>query len=305
MAILARTSITKQAITALMMVCCAVLAACSGERENLRHDGPPPTPAIFEISDPGGTTRGWLFGTIHALPDGMAWRSKAVDEVTSKAETLVVEVANLNNASELSSVFASLATTRGLPLLADRVAAQHRAKLGKLVRAADLDEAQQRRTESWAAALILARAVTDANPANGVDRALLREFAERTIIELEGATAQLAIFDGLPQDAQTELLVAVINGSDAGFVDPAALRDAWVTGDLATLENAAQRGMMSDPHLRQALMVQRNHNWLARIEAELQSPARPLIAVGAAHLPGPDGLIALLEARGWRVARLP
>lgn len=301
---LARSGIAKQAARALLMVLFALAAACSGGAGNNSDIAPPANPAIFEITDPDNTTRGWLFGTIHALPDGVEWQTPAINEVAGKAESLMVELANLDNPSELSSIFASLATTRGLPLLAERVESKHHAQLGKLVKAARLTPAQQRRTESWAAALILARAAADANPANGVDRSLIRTFSGRPVIELEGAQAQLAIFDGLPEDAQTALLVAVIEGNDPGMADAAQLRSAWLAGDLGALEDAAQTGLMSDPRLRNALMIRRNHNWLGSIEAALKSPSRPLIAVGAAHLPGPDGLIALLQARGWNINRL-
>jgi hypothetical protein len=37
----------------------------------------------------------------------------------------------------------------------------------------------------------------------------------------------------------------------------------------------------------------------------LAEAPRPLIAVGAAHLVGPEGLVALLEAEGYRLSRIP
>jgi uncharacterized protein YbaP (TraB family) len=37
----------------------------------------------------------------------------------------------------------------------------------------------------------------------------------------------------------------------------------------------------------------------------LKDAARPLVAVGTAHLVGPEGLAASLRARGYRVTRIP
>lgn len=287
-----------------MLACWLMLAGCSGAGDNPARTASPASPAIFAVADNDGTVHGWLLGTVHAMPDNTNWRSPAITVVAAKADSLLVEVADLDNGTAASKAFAQLATTPGLPLLAQRVPPGQHARLGELVRAAGMDEAQQRRTESWAAALMLARVTAAGDPANGADRALIREFSGRQIHELEGAASQLAIFDALPSDAQHALLSAVIAGSEPGKNEADDLLRAWLTGDLAAIAAASQQGMMSDPGLRAALLTARNQRWLPLIEAKLQPSARPLIAVGAAHLVGPDGLIALLEGRGWRLVRI-
>ena len=62
------------------------LAGCGApERE-----WPAPSPALWEVTGADGA-RGWLFGTIHALPDGVEWRTPALDEALTQAATLVVD----------------------------------------------------------------------------------------------------------------------------------------------------------------------------------------------------------------------
>ena len=56
-----------------------------------------------------------------------------------------------------------------------------------------------------------------------------------------------------------------------------------------------------DPLMYQRLLVERNRNWLPRIEALFARPRPAFVVVGAAHLVGPDGLIAMLRAKGVRV----
>ena len=51
------------------------------------------------------------------------------------------------------------------------------------------------------------------------------------------------------------------------------------------------------------LVGARNRAWLDRLEAEL-ARGGAFVAVGALHLPGADGLVALLRARGWTLTRL-
>jgi uncharacterized protein YbaP (TraB family) len=48
---------------------------------------------------------------------------------------------------------------------------------------------------------------------------------------------------------------------------------------------------------------QRNQNWVPVITEATQEHDNIVVAVGAAHLPGKLGLVALLEAEGWTLVR--
>lgn len=295
------------ALMALVLTFAIGLSACSERADEANRQGssgPPPSPLFYEIARDDGGVEGWILGTIHALPDGTEWRTAAIDTAVAQADVLVVEVAALDDAKAMALTFSELATTPDLPLLADRVASEHRARAEQMAKKAGLGPRQQRRTESWAAGLILARLSADGDPANGVDRALIADFGSRPVRELEGARAQLQIFDSLAEADQRALLTAVITSGDPAAGHAARLRTAWLTGDVTALEAATREGILAHPPLRSALNTQRNQRWMPAIEAALLSSERPLIAVGAAHLVGPEGLAALLEARGWRLTRL-
>ena len=83
-----------------------------------------------------------------------------------------------------------------------------------------------------------------------------------------------------------------------------ALEQAWASGDMAELAKVSDAETFGDPLLRDTLLVGRNRTWVDRLVAMLSSRARPFVAVGAAHLAGPDGLPAMLAARGYTVTRL-
>ena len=61
---------------------------------------------------------------------------------------------------------------------------------------------------------------------------------------------------------------------------------------------------MADPELRDALLVRRNQTWMPALLTALAAPDKPLVAVGTAHLVGPDGLVAMLDQNGYTLTRL-
>lgn len=271
------------------------LAAC-GEPE---REWPAPAPALWEVSDASGP-RGWLFGTIHALPDGAEWRTPAVDSAIGDANLLVVEVAGLGDREAAAEAFGAVSTSAGLPPLLLRVAPADRPLLTAALDRADLDEGDFADTESWAAALTIANAAREGEAANGVDRALLAEGLP--VVALESLAGQYALFDRLAEDDQAALLTAAAR--EAGTGKERELAEAWLTGDLAALEREAEAGVLADPELREALQVSRNRAWAQRIAGLLAAGRRPLVAVGAAHMLGDEGLPELLAERGFTVRRV-
>jgi len=82
------------------------------------------------------------------------------------------------------------------------------------------------------------------------------------------------------------------------------LVEAWRSGDAATVEKIVLADLKAEPVLYQRLLVERNRNWMPKLEALFARPKHALVVVGAAHLVGPDGLLAALRAKGYTVEQL-
>ena len=77
---------------------------------------------------------------------------------------------------------------------------------------------------------------------------------------------------------------------------------AWRIGDLHALEQILLNDARADdPASFELLFTQRNRDWLPKIQQLFGNQQRELILVGAGHLPGQDGVLALLKAAGYQV----
>ncbi len=284
-----------------------VLASC-GQREESATDGleafdwPTPSPAIYKITGEDSDVEGWLMGTIHALPDGIDWRTEAITQAIDDADYLILEVDNFDDSA---ATFSQLSTTPDLGALAPRVAPDLREDLNAMIARSHYSAASFRDMEEWAAAIVLSQVDAPGRAANGVDRALLTEFSDRDVRGFETAAVQFGAFDTLATADQRVLLEQTVRDWTGGPNERRELMAAWIAGDIERLEEATDTGIMADPELREALLVRRNAAWIAKLELLLRNEERPLVAVGAAHVAGPDGLPAMLEARGYTVERLP
>jgi hypothetical protein len=100
------------------------------------------------------------------------------------------------------------------------------------------------------------------------------------------------------------LLSATLRSAADPSAETARLARAWSRGDADALAGLDRTGLLADPELREALLVKRNRAWLGVLEPMLRRGERPLVAVGALHVVGQDGLAAQLAGDGYKIARI-
>lgn len=137
----------------------------------------------------------------------------------------------------------------------------------------------------------------------GIDQhyyALAREEG-RPVIGLETADEQAMLFIGLSEPMSVAMLAATLDELTSESQDPAELLRMWQADDVAELDKMLADLRKRYPAIYSRLLADRNRAWMSELAALLGEETPQLVIVGAAHLPGPDGLIALLKARGLKV----
>jgi uncharacterized protein YbaP (TraB family) len=80
------------------------------------------------------------------------------------------------------------------------------------------------------------------------------------------------------------------------------LVDEWVGGDLAGLRaDALEPLQRASPALYRRLMTERNRRWSTALGRRIGRRGLIVVVVGMGHMIGPDGLPALLRAKGFHV----
>jgi uncharacterized protein YbaP (TraB family) len=128
--------------------------------------------------------------------------------------------------------------------------------------------------------------------------------AGKPVLGLETAEQQIRFLADMPRAIELALLRSTMRDADKGTFRLTELIDAWKAGDVDAIARIGNDDMrLHEPKLYQRLLVQRNQVWATKIAAMLQQPGTVFIAVGAAHLAGPDSVQVQLRKLGISAQR--
>jgi uncharacterized protein YbaP (TraB family) len=263
---------------------------------------------IESIEDPAETF--FLLGSIHAASADFYPLDPAIEDVYEASDSLVVEV-NLTALSKekMMQVVLSRAMLPPGQILKDKLEADAWEKLEAVLNKYQLPIEAVMRFKPWFAALTLVtlRVASDGyNPEFGIDQYFMKK-GGKEILELESADSQLALFDGLSQDLEQLLLLDAIEGQLQAGGELEKVMDAWLEGDAEKLKKIIFGDIEQKPEFKplfKKLIVDRNYSMAAGIEKLLGQGKKLFVVVGAGHLVGDEGIVAIFEGRGYRTEQL-
>lgn len=121
---------------------------------------------------------------------------------------------------------------------------------------------------------------------------------QKKILGLETVSEQMAIFDNLTDEQQTEMVMSGIRNMKESIDLTKTMQELYVRQNVDSLYLMIQKegGVLSEE--QQNFLDERNMNWIPKIN-EIIADKKAFIAVGAGHLGGPKGMIRLLQKEGY------
>jgi uncharacterized protein len=149
-------------------------------------------------------------------------------------------------------------------------------------------------------------------PALAVEAYLVRLAAadSKPVLELEGIEQQFQLFEQAPWETQVAFLEEAVKAVEtrAARREVNRIVQAWETADRPALERLlAEMRAQNSVGARftvDTILLGRHPQMVRKIESLLAGGKVHLIAVGALHLVGPQGLVEMLRARGYTVTEL-
>ncbi|WP_207433617.1 TraB/GumN family protein [Sabulibacter ruber] len=245
-----------------------------------------------------GLKPSYLYGTFHLVPKEQFVLPSKVTQKLEKSETVVFEVdldspkltRLLSNSMRMSKPIETLMTAQDYNLLSQFVEDSLERSL------------QQFRyiKPGYLGQLLLYPKLLGYNPESyDLELLNLAKKARKTVYVLESPEEQVALFDKTTLESQTSQLLNSVKQFDRQRKLMKNMLNLYQQEDLAGLYALIMS--QEDGEESQKLMLEeRNKKWVTPIiNIMMKKPS--FVAVGAAHLPGKDGLIELLRAQGYKV----
>jgi hypothetical protein len=131
-------------------------------------------------------------------------------------------------------------------------------------------------------------------------KALKEQEPKKPVKGLETAAFQAGLFDSIPYEKQAKELVDYLDSMDQNKKITQQLAVLYTSQDLDGIQALSDK---DDPEMNgymDLLLYNRNRKWAKELDGLLPGKSL-LIAVGAGHLPGQQGVIELLRKEGYTV----
>lgn len=297
------------ALLAFALVACDQIPVSDGaarkvEDARARNDAP----AIWRVQDDDSTL--YLFGTVHLLPAGLNWQRDDLRDTFAESGTVFFETDHTGAAGLRAQ---ALATQIGLRRDGRRLTETLDNYQSKLLEAVanngQLNLAALDSMQPWLASEFLTLSAANAAGLSAdlsADEALKSRAARagKNVVYFETPEDQLRQIADLPEAVQLELLTDTMERFDEMDERLAEIARDWAVGDIDALETALVAPLEGAPDgYVQAVLLDRNEIWAARLDRFMQGSGTGFVAIGTAHMLGDGSVIDALEARDYDVAR--
>jgi len=257
-----------------------------------------------------GTTVMYLLGSVHLLRSDDAFLSSDIERAFEQSEIVVFEV-NFE-AEDTAGAALRMMEASVLPeqkSLRDVVSPETYRMVERRFESMGLDVATMQQMRPWMVATTMALEELQRagySPTHGVDRSLYRRASESglEIRGLETIQDQLSLFENMTPAQDEAFLVQTMKDLDTVIGMADEIVEMWRSGRTDELGAVLADGYDDFPELFARLVSERNRKWMPKLEELLAGTEGVFVVVGALHLVGDEGVIALLRQGGYTVEHL-
>lgn len=259
----------------------------------------PTTSLLWEITGKKVKSPSYIFGTMHLIPKDHFLFPETLQDKVKASDILVMEIGGLSEqmkAMQLMMLDSGTMFDYFTEPQLDSLFEYTEAELG-------YDEAKMRMAFSKMKPFVLLQLFSkDAFGENPQSYEMsLEKIAKADSIEvlgLETIEEQMGFIDGLSTEDQVNMIMETLrsDGDDNG--ETKKLIDIYLSQDIDAIHSYTVSSEMSSPEFEENFLNKRNKNWVNPIK-KIVKKNKAFIAVGAAHLGGPLGVIQLLRDEGY------
>jgi uncharacterized protein len=252
----------------------------------------------------------YLLGSVHMLKKDDYPLGSSIERAYDNSSRLFFEVnLDLVDQQKLQQLVISIATYTGTRTLKDDLSKQTYAAVQKRVSDMGLNIEQFNMIKPWFLGLTLSIGTLQKlgyDYHKGVDNYFYEKAKQdgKSIAGFETMEYQMGLFSVLPADMQDTMMLQTLKELDVIESRISEIVEAWKTGDADGLGSILLKSYQEYPAVHKAIVLDRNRNWLPRIQSLIGQKQNCMVIVGVAHLVGADGIIALLKQKGYQVEQL-
>ena len=264
-----------------------------------------------------------LLGTYHLDDPRHAALMQAAEPALRAASVLLVEAGSKEEAELMAHLArdpSAILAPEG-PTLAETLPQAEWQRLAQAMRDRGIPPLMASHFRAWYLTMLLSVppcALKLAAAGNGLDKRLIARAGELRlpVVALEPYDTALKLFDGMDAAAQLAMIRSTLALEDQAADQMATLAATYFGQDSRMIWEFSRYASQDLPGttpaevdagfavMEAALMSTRNRGWIPVIEAAA-AKGPVFAAFGALHLSGDAGVLALLQARGWTIERLP
>lgn len=280
----------------------ALLLSCQQADTPASRTKSPEDALLWRVSGNGLTVDSYLYGTIHIQAKSVFEYGEPVQKAFQQAQTVAVEV-ELDKVSPESTLAALVMSDTTLNQLLNNEEFAHVAEMFNSLVKSDLNLMVNIKPFFLYSMMIQAVAPSEMPAPLDVYFVQQGRLQEKKVVGIETFEEQMSMIDRLSYSEQARMLFAAVNDTIPIEKQFQVMLDAYLDMDSRSLMEA-----VADPSLPREfakMLVEERNRLMADRIAPLMAEGGVFAAVGAAHLYGPEGVVALLRAKGYSVEPVP